>query len=106
VIRYYVLRKKSNKEIHTKLGPGYGKDVLCQLTVDMWATRFRSRKTSVEDDDRPGRSSRDDFSAAISGHLERNPHASYCEIAEDLFVPKTTISRVLEEIGSRVFISR
>jgi transposase len=106
VIRYYVLRKKYNKEIHTKLSLGYDKDPLCQRTVDTWVARFRSGRTSVEDDGRSGRPSRDDFSAAISGHLERNSHASCREIAKNLFVPKITISRVLEEIDSRFFIAR
>jgi hypothetical protein len=60
----------------------------------------------VEDDDRPGRPSRDGFSAAISGYLERNIYASCREIAKDLLVPRITISQVLEEIGSRFFIAR
>jgi hypothetical protein len=99
-----VLREKLKKEIHIKLSLRYGKDALCQSTVNTWAARFRNGKTSVEDDDKPGRPSRDDFSAAVSGHLERNPHASCREISKDLFVPMTTISRVLKEIGSRFFM--
>jgi hypothetical protein len=51
----------------------------------------------VEDDDRPGRFSRDDFSSAVPGSLERSPHVSCREIAKDLFVPMTIISRILEE---------
>jgi hypothetical protein len=60
----------------------------------------------MEDDDGLGKPSRDDFSAAISGYLDRNPHASCREITKDLFVPKTTISQVFEEMNSRFFISR
>jgi hypothetical protein len=60
----------------------------------------------VEDDNRPGRASRDDFSASVSGYLERNLHASCREITKDMFVPMTKISSVLEEIGSRFFIAR
>jgi DNA-binding MarR family transcriptional regulator len=60
----------------------------------------------VEDNDRPGTLSCDDFSAVFSGHLERNPHISCREISKDLFVPKTTISRVLEKISSRFFIAK
>jgi hypothetical protein len=58
----------------------------------------------VEDDDRLGRPSRDDFSAAVSGYLERNLYASCREITKDLFVLKTAISQVLEEIDSILFI--
>jgi hypothetical protein len=100
-----VLRKKSNEEIHTKLSPEYGNDALCQRIVDTWAAHFRSGRTSVEDDEKPGRSSRDDFSAVVSGYLERSLYASCREITKDLFVLMTTISRVLEEIGSRFFIA-
>jgi hypothetical protein len=106
VIRYYVLRKKSKEEIHTKLSLGHGKDVLCQRTMDTCAARFRSRRTSVEDDDKPGKPSRDDFSVAFSSYLKRNPHASCREIAKDMCVPMTIISRVLEKIDSRFFIAR
>jgi hypothetical protein len=60
----------------------------------------------VEDDKRRGKSSRNDFSAAVSNYLEGNPHASCCEIAKDLFVPMSTISQVLEEIGSMFFKAR
>jgi hypothetical protein len=60
----------------------------------------------VENDDRPEKYSCDDFSAAVSGYLERNPHASCFKIAKNLFISKITISRVLEEIGSRFFIAR
>jgi hypothetical protein len=71
----------------------------------MCAARFRSEGISVEDDDGPERRSRGDFSVAISGYSERNPHASCREIAKDLFIPKTTSSRVLEKIGLRFFIA-
>jgi hypothetical protein len=60
----------------------------------------------VEDDDRLGRASRDDFSVAFSSYLKRNLHALCYEIAKDLFVPKTAISQVLDEIGSKFFIAR
>jgi hypothetical protein len=100
VIRYSVLRTRPNKAIHTKLSPGYCKDALGQHTVDTWGARFRNGRTSVEDDDRPGRPFRDDFSAALSGYLETNPHASCREIVKGLFVPMSIISRVLEKMGS------
>jgi hypothetical protein len=101
-----VLRKRSNEQIDTKLGLGYSKDALCHYTVDVWAGRFWSGRTSVEDDDRPGRLSRDDFSAIVPGHLERNPHISCHEISKDLFVLMTIISRILEEIGSGFFTAK
>jgi hypothetical protein len=100
VIRYYVIRHKSNYRIQAKLCLVYDKDALCPRTVDAWLARFRSRRTSVEDDERlgrPGKPSRNDSSAAISDYLKRNPHASCREIAKGLFVPKTTILLALGE---------
>jgi hypothetical protein len=76
VIRYYVLRNKFKEEIYTKLSLGYSKDALCQRTVNTWATRFRSGRTFVEDDDSRGRFSRNDFSTAVSA-LWREIHMFY-----------------------------
>jgi hypothetical protein len=98
-----MLRKKSNEEIHTNPSLRYGKDALCQRTVYTWAARFRSGRTSVEGDDKPGGLSFNALSAAVSSYLENNLTASCREIAKDLFVPKTIIPRVLEEIASRFF---
>jgi hypothetical protein len=67
--------------------------------VNTWVDRFRGGKTPVEEDDRSGRPFRDDFSAIVSGYLERNPRVSCFEIAKNMFVPMTTISRILEEIS-------
>jgi hypothetical protein len=106
MIRYYMLHKKSNTAIQAKLSLGYGKDALCQRTVDTWAARFQSGRTSVEDDERSGRSSSDSLSDAVSGYLNRNPHASCREIAKDLFIPITTILRVLDKMGLRFFVAR
>jgi hypothetical protein len=51
VIRYFVLRQKSNRAIQAKVILVYGRDALCQRTVDTWAARYWSGRTSVEDDD-------------------------------------------------------
>jgi hypothetical protein len=59
-----------------------------QRRVDTWAGRFQSGRTSVEDDERPGRPSSDSLSDAFSDYLNRNPHASCREIANDLFIPR------------------
>jgi hypothetical protein len=106
VIRHFAVRQKSNNAIETKLSLVYGRDALCQRTVDTWATRFRSGRTSVEDDDRSGRPSSANLSAAVSGYLNRNPHASCLEIAKDLFIPKTSILHVLDEMGLKFFVAR
>jgi hypothetical protein len=38
--------------------------------------------------------------------LNRNPHVSCREIAKDLFIPKTSILRVLDEMGLKLFVVR
>jgi hypothetical protein len=106
MIRYYVLHTKSNTAIQAKLNLVYSKDALCQCTVDMWAARFRSGRTSVEGDERLGRPSSDSLSDAISDYLNRNPYASCRKIAKDLFIPTTTILRVLNEMGLKFFVTR
>jgi transposase len=105
-IRYFVLGQKSNRAIQAKLSLVYGRDALCRRTVDTWAARFRSGRISVEDNDRSGRSSSANFPAAVSGYLNRNPHTSCREIAKDLFIPKTSILRVLDEMGLKFFVAR
>jgi hypothetical protein len=106
VIRYFVLRQKSNRAIQAKLSLVYGRDALCQRTVDTLAARFRSGRTSMEDDDRSGKPPSANLSAAVSGYLNRNSHASCREIAKDLFIPRTSILRVLDEMGLKFFVAR
>jgi hypothetical protein len=106
MILYYVLHKKSNMTIQAKVSFVYGKDALCQHRVETSPPRFRSGRTSVEDDDRSGRLSTDSLSDAVSFYLNRNPQALCQEIAKDLFIPATTILRVLDQMGLRFFIAR
>jgi hypothetical protein len=69
-IRHSLLHapQKSNEEIHTKLSLGYGKDALCQHTVDTWTARFQGERISAKENERPGRAFRDDFLAPVSGY--------------------------------------
>jgi hypothetical protein len=106
MIRYYVLHKKSNTATQAKFSLGYGKDALCQRPVGTWAAHFRSGRTSVEDDERPGRPSSDSLSDIVSDYLNRNSQASRQEIAKDLFILMTIILRILDEIDMRFFIAR
>jgi hypothetical protein len=105
VICFCVLRHKFNYQIQTKLCFIYNKDALYPRTMDIWAAWFRSGRTSVEDDKRRGKPSRDDFLAAASDYLERNPHASCCEINKGMFILRITILWVLGEIGFRFVIA-
>jgi hypothetical protein len=49
VIRYYVLRHKSNDHIYATPCVVHGKVTLCPGNVGAWAGRFPSGRTSIED---------------------------------------------------------
>jgi hypothetical protein len=101
-----VLRQKYKAAIQAKLSLGYGKDALCQRTVDTLAARFTSGRISAEDDDRPGRPSSDSLSVAVSGYLNINPYTSCRDIAKELFIPTTIVLRFLDETGLCFFVVR
>jgi hypothetical protein len=108
MIRYYVLYKieyGDPGETQPRIWQG------CSLSaysgyVDMWTARFRSGRISVEDDERPGRLFSDSLSDAVSGYLNRNPHASCRETVKDLFIPETTMLCILDQMGLRFFVAR
>jgi hypothetical protein len=106
MIRDHVLHTKSNMTIQATLSLVYGKDAVCQGAVDMLAARFRSGRTSIEDDERPGRPSSDRLSDIVSGYLNGNPDPFCREIAKDLFIPKTTVLHILDEMGLGFFVAR
>jgi hypothetical protein len=106
MIRDYVLHKRSNKEVQVKLSLVDRKDGLCRRTMDRWASRFRSGRTSVENDERAGRPSSDCLSSAVSSDLNRNTHGSCREIVKDFFILMTIIVRVWDEMGLRFFFAR
>jgi hypothetical protein len=74
--------------------------------VDTWAAHFRSGRTSVEDDERPGRPSRDDFWAIVSDYWEKKLYTSCREIIKELFVLRIIILQALGKIAFRFFIAR
>jgi hypothetical protein len=74
-------------------------------TLCIWAARFWTGRISVKDDERPGKTSPDNFSTAVSGYFERNLYVSCHEIVKELFISKTTILLALGEMGFRFFIA-
>jgi hypothetical protein len=84
----------------------YKTRMLSICAVDTWAVRFRSGKTSVEDDETLGNSSRNDFSGGASGYLKRNSHASCCEMAKASFISRTIILRTLAKMNFRFFVAK
>jgi hypothetical protein len=77
IIRYFVLRGKSNQQIAAKLAKGYGWDALCLRAVRKWATRFRAGKHDVEDDDRFGRPHQTDLCDVVLRFIEKTSTLHY-----------------------------
>jgi hypothetical protein len=70
------------------------------------AARFRARRETAEDDERPGRHPHNDLGDAVLRFLEKQPHSSSCEISKALHSPRTTILRILDDLGLRFFALR
>jgi hypothetical protein len=103
VIRYYCLRGKTNAQIVAKLEEGYHQDALCLRTVEKWAVRFQAGRETVEDDERPERRPQNDLDDAVLRSLEKQPHSPSREISKALYLPWTTILRVLDDLELRFF---
>jgi hypothetical protein len=106
VIRYYCLREKTNRQIVTKLEHGYHQDALRLRAVEALAARFRAGRETGEDDERPGRCPQNDLRDAVLRFLEKQPHSSSREISKALYSRRTTILRVLDDLGLRFFAPR
>jgi hypothetical protein len=103
VKRYYCLRGKRNAQIVTKLEQGYHQDAPRLRTVENWAARFRAGLETVEDDEKPGRDPQNNLGDTVLRFFEKQPHSSSRKINDALYSPRTTILRVLDELGSRFF---
>jgi hypothetical protein len=103
VIRYYCHRGKTKAQIVSKLQQDYHQDALRLRAVEKWVARFRAGRETVEDDERPGRSPQNDLGDAAPRFLERPTHSSSREISKALYSPRTTILRVLDDLGLRFF---
>jgi histone-lysine N-methyltransferase SETMAR len=106
VIRYFVLCQKSNQQIAAKLGKAYGQDALCLRAVQKWAARFRAGQENGADDERSGRPPQTDSRDIRLRFLEKNPHSSSRDISKALFTPKTTILRLLTDLGLKFHQAR
>jgi hypothetical protein len=99
MIRYDCFRGKTKAQIVTKLEQGHHQDALRLRSVEKWAARFRAGRKTVEDDERPGRPPQNDLGDAVLRFLGRQPRSSSREINRTLYSPRTTILRVLDDLG-------
>jgi hypothetical protein len=99
VIRYYCSRGKTNAQIVTKLEQVYQQDALRLRAIEKWAARFRADRRTVEDDEGPGRPPQNSLADALLRFLEKRLHSSYREINKALYLPRTTVLRVLDDLS-------
>jgi hypothetical protein len=106
VIPYYCLRGETKAQIVSKLEERYHQDALRLRAVEKWPVRFRAGRETVEDDERPGRPSQNDFGDAVLRFLEKQPRSSSREISMAIHSPRATILPVLDNLGLRFFAPR
>jgi hypothetical protein len=102
VIRYYCLRRKTNAQIAIKLEQGYHQEALRLRAVETWAARFREGWETIEDNERPVMP-QNDLGDAVRRFLENHPHSSSREMSKAIYSQRTTILRVLDDLGLRFF---
>jgi hypothetical protein len=104
VIPYDCLRGKTNAQIVTKLEQGCFESALHLRTVEKWAARFQAGRETVEDDERPGRPFQNDLGDSVLRFLQNQPHSSSHQISKTLYSPRTTILRILDDLGLHLFV--
>jgi hypothetical protein len=105
-MQYYRLRARKNTQTVTKLEHGYHEDALRLRAVEKSAAKSRAGRETVEYDKRPGRHSQNDLGDAVLRFLEKQPHSSSSESSEALYSPRTTVLRVLDDLGLCSFSPR
>lgn len=108
VIKFFVLRKRSNQEIIFELQEVYGDNCPCKATIYNWIREFRNGRESVFDSEREGRPK--EISVEKNDLLENivknERRITTRELAERLKVSKGTLSSMLLELGIRKLCSR
>lgn len=108
VIRFLFLKGKSREEIIAELSAVYGDECPSKATIYRWFNSFRDGRTSVLDEEKPGRPG--EIAEGISGRLkiivENERRITTRELTARLNVSKGTISTLLSEYGIRKLCSR
>jgi hypothetical protein len=102
IVRYFVLRGKSNQQITAKLAKGYGRDALCLRAVEKWAVRFHAGQHDVEDDDRSGQPLKRIFAILFSVFL-RKPALFIARCQQGALYPENNNSPSIHWLGLRFY---
>jgi hypothetical protein len=99
VIFYICRQGKGGKKIHHKLSDVYGKGSDSLGAVKHWVREFKTQRTDLHNEVRPGRSVTDIF-AQIARHLNDEPFSSTRHLARELAATKEVVKRNLHEVLS------
>jgi hypothetical protein len=96
LFRYFVLCQKSKWQIAGKFAKDYGQTGLY----------LRAGQENVEDDERSGKPAQINICDAIRRFLEKNPQSSFRDMSKAWLTPKTTILRLLADLGLKFYQAR
>jgi hypothetical protein len=97
VIFHYYVQGKGGKKIHRKLSALYGKDSYSLGGVKYWVREFKTQRTDLHDEVRPGRSFIDIY-AQIARLLNDEPFSSTRHLARQLAVTKKVVKGNMQEV--------
>ena len=108
VIRFLILRGIPKKEMIEQLQEAYGSDAPSKATVYNWYREFSSGRTSVFDLQRTGRPVEiaDEKKDQLLKIVTEERKITQRELSEKLNVSKTTVVRLMQELGVRKLCSR
>lgn len=110
VIRFLFLKKKTNDEINTELKDVYGESAPSLSTIKYWTAEFKRGRTSIFDDERPGRPKEvttPEMVNKIHGMVIDDRRVKVREIAEALGISRERVENILHEyLGMRKLAAR
>lgn len=108
VIRYLVLKQKTAVEIFEDLKKTYGNDAPGHTTVKYWVREFKTGRTTVVDDERPGRPQEipDSISDSLSQIVQDERRIGIKSLSKRLNISKGTVDTIMQNLGIRKLASR
>jgi len=82
----------------------FGDDSMSEAQINLWQRRFKDGRESVESDRRSGRPSTSrtpENVESVRAAINENRRLTVRELEEDLGIPRTVVSRILQRILAR-----
>jgi transposase len=97
VIHFFYLLNTPDEDILAQLETAYGEGIVNLKTVQRWTSKFRDKKTDLDDQPRSGRPRRDEELPRILTMIEENPYLSQKKIAQSLSLHHGIVKRLITE---------